>query len=513
MSGIFIGGGGSDYRTPQVLKLDLANRHGLIAGATGTGKTVTMQILAEGFSAAGVPVFMADVKGDVSGLGKPGAASDRITARAAQIGLADYAPAACPVVFWDIFGQSGHPVRTTVTELGPLLLARMLDLTDVQEGVLNIAFRICDDQGMALLDLDDLRAVLNWIGDNTEAVQQSYGHVARASLGAVQRALLVLENQGVRGFLGEPALQLSDLMTTDAQGRGQVNILMADTLITTPRLYAMFLLWLLSELFEELPEVGNPDKPKLVFFFDEAHLLFDTAPKSLLQRIEQVVRLVRSKGVGVYFVSQLPDDIPEDVLSQLGNRIQHALRAFTPRDAKALKTAAETFRPNPAFDTATAIQQVGTGEAVVSLLEDKAIPGMVDRVLIRPPASQMGPLTEDERRALITASPLGRRYDTAVDRRSAHEILADRAAAKTPQSTSRDELKATFDTFNRPSHSARPSPGRATRYTGKNSPGKSESGSMASTLGEAFATTMVQQLSTRRGRRMVRGLLGSLLKR
>ncbi|MCA8879755.1 MAG: DUF853 family protein [Rhodobacteraceae bacterium] len=512
MPGIFIGGGGTGYSVPQELLLGLANRHGLVAGATGTGKTVTMQIMAEGFSAAGVPVFLADVKGDVSGLAAAGTPNDRLTQRARQIGFDGPALAPCPVVFWDMFGQSGHPVRTTITELGPLLLARMLDLTEVQEGVLHIAFRIADDQGLALLDLADLRAVLTWIGENGAEVSRTYGHVATASLGAIQRALLILETEGAAGFLGEPALQLADLMATGPDGRGRVNVLMADRLITAPRLYAMFLLWLLSELFEELPEVGNPDRPKLVFFFDEAHLLFDTAPKALLQRIEQVVRLIRSKGVGVYFVSQLPDDVPDVVLSQLGNRIQHALRAFTPRDAKALKTAAETFRPNPDFDTATAIKEVGTGEAVVSLLQDKAVPGMVERVLIRPPGTRMGPLTAEERQALIAASPLAGRYDTPVDPRSAHEILAERADAAAAKSAAPEDsasLEAVFDAYRGPSAPAGAPASRGKRYSEAHSP---RQGGIASDLGEAFAKTMVKQLSTRRGRRMVRGILGSLLK-
>lgn len=355
---IFVGGGGPEQDSAQSLLLKLANRHGLITGATGTGKTVTMQILVEGFSAAGVPVFVADVKGDVSGISQAGEAKDFLLSRAEQIGLPDYGFRAFPVVFWDLFGAAGHPVRTTVSDMGPLLLARMLDLTEVQEGVLTIAFAVADDQDMALLDLADLRAMLVWLDENAPEIKARYGNVSSASIGAIQRALLVLENEGAAGFLGEPALDLADMMTT-RDGAGQVNVLMADRLISSPRLYSMFLLWLLSELFEQLPEVGNPDKPVLVFFFDEAHLLFDTAPKALIDRIEQVVRLIRSKGVGVYFVSQNPDDMPADVLSQLGNRIQHALRAYTPRDAKALKLAAETFRPNPEFDTRTAIQEIG----------------------------------------------------------------------------------------------------------------------------------------------------------
>ena len=526
MTGIFIGGGGAEYGEPQMLRLDLANRHGLIAGATGTGKTITMQVMVEGFSAAGVPVVLADVKGDVSGLAMPGAPNPKLAERAAKIGFGELTPTALPVVFWDLFGQTGHPIRTTISEMGPLLLARMLELTEVQEGVLNIAFRIADDEGLALLDLADLRAVLTWIAENAEAVSRSYGLVATASIGAIQRALLLLENQGAAGFLGEPALDLADLMATDAEGRGRVNVLMADRLITSPRLYAMFLLWLLSELFEVLPEIGNPDKPKLVFFFDEAHLLFSSAPKSLLQRIEQVVRLIRSKGVGVYFVTQLPDDVPDAVLSQLGHRVQHALRAFTPRDAKALKTAAETFRPNPAFDTATAIKEVGTGEAVVSLLQDKAVPGMVERVLIRPPATRIGPLDPGERTVLLAASPRAGRYDTPVDRRSAHEILAERAAERAagaaaaagPSADGADGLEAALGSYRGSPAPEDGSGSRGRRYSPETpartprAPAARSSGGVAADLGTAFAKTMVKQLSTRQGQRMVRGILGSLLK-
>ena len=395
---ILVGGGGENYAEPKELLLHYANRHGLITGATGTGKTVTLQVLAEGLSAAGVPVVIQDVKGDVSGLSRPGdpagKANEALTKRAAQIGFTDFAYRASPVVFWDLFGQSGHPVRTTVSELGPLLLARMMELSDAQEGVLNIAFRVADEQGLLLLDLADLQSILTWLADNARDISRTYGNVTTASVGSIQRALLILENQGAAAFLGEPALDLKDLIATDANGAGRVNVLMSDRLMQSPRLYAMFLLWLLSELFEQLPEVGDPDKPVLVFFFDEGHLLFTDAPKALTDKVVQVVRLIRSKGVGVWFCTQNPDDVPGDVLAQLGNRVQHALRAFTPRDAKALRQAAETFRPNPAFDTETAIREVGTGEAVVSLLEAKGVPAMVSRTLIRPPESRMGPLTD-----------------------------------------------------------------------------------------------------------------------
>ena len=441
---VFVGGGGNDYGEPRELLLRYANRHGLVAGATGTGKTVTVQVLAEGLSAAGVPVVVQDVKGDVSGLSRPGdpaaKAHDALTGRAAQIGMADFAYRAYPVVFWDLFGQSGHPVRTTVSEMGPLLLARMMELSEAQEGVLNIAFRVADEQGLALLDLKDLQSMLVWLADNAREVGKTYGNIAPASVGAIQRALLVLENQGAGTFLGEPALELKDLIATDAAGMGRVNVLMSDRLMQSPRLYAMFLLWLLSELFEQLPEVGDPDKPVLVFFFDEAHLLFTDAPKALVDKVVQVVRLIRSKGVGVYFCTQNPDDVPGDVLAQLGNRVQHALRAFTPRDAKALRQAAETFRPNPAFDTETAIRECGTGEAVVSLLEAKGVPAMVSRTLIRPPESRMGPLTEAERREAIAASPLAGRYETAVDRESAHELLAARAGKAAEEAAVAEEM-------------------------------------------------------------------------
>ncbi|MEM8956359.1 MAG: helicase HerA-like domain-containing protein [Pseudomonadota bacterium] len=505
--GIFVGGGGPAQNTAQRLAYDLANRHGLITGATGTGKTVTMQILAEGFSAAGVPVFMADVKGDVSGLSQAGEAKDFLFKRADTIGLDGFELRAFPTVFWDLFGQAGHPVRTTISEIGPLLLARMLDLTEVQEGVLTIAFAVADDQNLALLDLEDLRAMLVWLDENAPDVKARYGNVSSASIGAIQRALLVLENEGAAGFLGEPALDLSDLMAT-RDGQGQINVLMADRLMSSPRLYAMFLLWLLSELFETLPEIGNPDRPKLVFFFDEAHLLFDTAPKALIDRIEQVVRLIRSKGVGVYFVTQNPDDVPPDVLSQLGNRIQHALRAFTPRDAKALKLAAETFRPNPEFDTETAIREVGTGEAVTSLLEGKAVPGMAQRTLIRPPSSRMGPLTEGERAATLAASPLAGRYDTAVNRESAHEKLAARAEEAAAESERADavqaEASAAFEAFN---NARRYTPPKARTQARSSRKSRAEP-----SLSEALTKTVIKQLNSREGQKLVRGILGGLFR-
>ncbi|MCL5778848.1 DUF853 domain-containing protein [Limibaculum sp. FT325] len=428
---IFLGGGGEGYATPSVLRLRYGNRHGLVAGATGTGKTVTLQILAESFSKAGTPVFLADVKGDLSGLAEPGDPAsplhDKLVARAQKIGLIDYGYDSFPVTFWDLFGEKGHPIRTTIIEMGPLLLARLLELNETQEGVLNIVFRLAEDEGLALLDLKDLQALLVFAGENADALSLRYGNVAKASVAAIQRRLLVLENQGGATFFGEPALDLHDMIAQTPDGQGRINILAADRLMHSPRLYATFLLWLLSELWETLPEVGDPEIPKFVFFFDEAHLLFDDAPKVLVDKVEQVARLIRSKGVGVYFVTQQPDDVPEDVLAQLGNRIQHALRAFTPRDAKALRAAAQTFRPNPRFETETAIREVGTGEAVVSCLEDNGIPAMVDRVLIRPPSSRLGPCAEETRTAAMRASPVAGLYDRPVDRESAYELLRARA--------------------------------------------------------------------------------------
>ncbi len=409
----------------QYLQLPLANRHGLVAGATGTGKTVTLQVLAEGFSNAGAAVFCADVKGDLSGLAMAGEGKAPFLQRAKDIGVT-YTPDRFPVVFWDVFGEQGHPVRATVSEMGPVLLARLLDLNDVQEGVLNIVFRIADEQGLLLLDLKDLRALLAMVLDNASELTKQYGNVAPATVGAIQRQLLVLENQGADKFFGEPALSIEDFIRTDRDGRGVINILAADKLMRSPKLYATFLLWMLSELFETLPEVGDADKPKLVFFFDEAHLLFDNAPKNLMSAIEQVVRLIRSKGVGVYFVTQNPLDVPDVVLGQLGNRAQHALRAFTPRDQKAVKAAADTFRANPKFDTGEVITQLGVGEALVSMLEKGGTPAVVSRTLIAPPGSRVGPITPEERAAVIAASPMRGKYDATIDRESAFEVLNKR---------------------------------------------------------------------------------------
>jgi len=411
------------------------NRHGLIAGATGTGKTISLMVLAEGFSRMGVPVFLADVKGDVSGLAMAGVNNDRIEERVRQIGIEGYSNEASPVIFWDIYGKSGHPLRTTVSELGPTLLSRILECNDTQEGVLEVVFRLADDQGLLLLDLDDLRALLGFVADQRAEVSAKYGLVSVQSVGAIQRALLRLEREGAEAFFGEPALELGDLMRTDLSGRGIINILAADQLILKPRLYSSFLLWLLSELFENLPEVGDLEKPKLVFFFDEAHLLFDDAPPMLRQRVEQAVRIIRSKGVGVYFCSQFPDDIPNDVLGQLGNRIQHALRAYTPRDQKAVRAAAETFVANPGLDVAKSISELAVGEALVSTLQNKGVPMPVQRTLICPPRCRMGAITPEERAVVRARSPVGSKYDAPVNRESAYEILSRRTMEKATAET------------------------------------------------------------------------------
>ena len=426
MDPILLGKGITD-NIPVHLLPRFGNRHGLIAGATGTGKTVTLMTLAENFSRIGVPVFMADAKGDVAGLALPGQINEKLAARAAQIGVDGYSAAGNPTIFWDLYGQQGHPVRTTVSEMGPTLLARILELNDTQAGVLDIVFKLADDRGLLLLDLDDLRALLNLVAEERKTVSTEYGLVSAPSIGAIQRALLRLQADGGEQFFGEPALALADLMRVDHQGRGMISILAADQLILKPRLYSTFLLWLLSELFETLPEVGDLEKPKLVFFFDEAHLLFGDAPAALQQRIEQVVRLIRSKGVGIYFCSQLPDDVPDNVLGQLGNRVQHALRAFTPRDQKAVRAAAETFVPNPKLDVRATLTAMGTGIALVSTLQDKGVPAPVQETMIAPPRCRMGAITEAERAQVRATSPVGAQYDTAINRESAEEILAARA--------------------------------------------------------------------------------------
>jgi len=423
---ILIGQGGEQ---PVHLLAEYGNRHGLVAGATGTGKTVTLMVLAEGFSRLGVPVFMADVKGDVAGLAVAGTPNEKIQKRVAEIGIDGYTNEASPAVFWDIYGRTGHPVRTTVSEIGPMLLGRIFELNDIQGGVLDIVFKMADDRGLLLLDLDDLRAMLGFVAEHHKEISTEYGLVSAQSVAAIQRGLLRLEQEGGEAFFGEPALELGDLMRTDLSGRGVVSILAADQLILKPRLYSSFLLWLLSELFENLPEVGDLEKPKLVFIFDEAHLLFDDAPSALRQRVEQVVRIIRSKGVGVYFCSQFPDDVPDEILGQLGNRIQHALRAYTPRDQKAVRTAAETFVANPRLDVAEVISQLGVGEALVSTLQEKGVPMPVERTLVSPPRCRMGAITPEERAAVRARSPVGSRYDTSVNRESAYEMLTRRAQA------------------------------------------------------------------------------------
>jgi hypothetical protein len=507
---VFLGGGGEAYADPQRLKLKYANRHGLVAGATGTGKTVTLQILAEGFSNAGVPVILADVKGDLSGLAKPGSSSHKLhgpfTERAETIGFQDYAYHSCPVTFWDLFGQQGHPVRTTVAEMGPLLLARLLELSEAQEGILNIAFRLADEEGLPLLDLKDLQALLVWTGENRGTLSLRYGNISTASIGAIQRRLLVLENQGGAQIFGEPALELADLMRCTEDGRGMVNILAADKLMAAPRLYSTFLLWLLSELFEELPEVGDPDKPRLVFFFDEAHLLFEDAPKALVDKVEQVARLIRSKGVGIYFITQNPADVPEDILGQLGNRIQHALRAFTARDRKNLRLAAETYRDNPRFETEDAIREVGVGEAVTSMLQKKGIPGVVERTLIRPPSSQLGPISKAERQAILGSSGMGVKYGERLDRKSAYEILAQRAEAAAQQAEKAEEESEDLPVMEREYRSAR-------RYSGSRvSRSTSRSFRKKDTFASAMSEAVIKELKGTTGRRLVRGILGGLFK-
>ncbi|MGE0422262.1 MAG: helicase HerA-like domain-containing protein [Reyranellaceae bacterium] len=425
---IFVGAGKND--NDQFLLLKYGNRHGLIAGATGTGKTVTLQTIAEGFAAYGVPVFMADVKGDLAGISQKGGDNPHALARAKLLSIDGYAGRAFPTVFWDLFGEKGHPVRTTVSEIGPVLMARLLDLNATQEGVLNIVFKIADEQGLLLLDFKDLTALLQWCGENAGKLTTQYGNVSKASVGTIQRALLVLEQQGGEHFFGEPALDLRDMLRRDSNNVGYINILAADRLMQNPRLYSTFLLWLLSELFETLPEVGDLDRPKLVFFFDEAHLLFDDAPKALIEKIEQVVRLIRSKGVGVYFSTQNPIDVPDTVLGQLGNRVQHALRAFTPKDQKAVRTAAQTFRANDSFDATKAILELGVGEALVSFLDVKGVPHPVERVFVAPPQSRMGAISDVERHALAAASPVAGKYDQVIDRDSAYEVLMGRAQAQ-----------------------------------------------------------------------------------
>ena len=503
--GIYLGKGDK----PCYLTLALANRHGLVTGATGTGKTVSLQVLAEGFARAGVPVFAADIKGDLSGIAEVGEAKDAIVARARDMGLT-FQPDQFSTIFWDVFGEQGHPVRATVSEMGPLLLSRMMDLNDVQEGVLNIAFRVADEQGLLLLDMKDLRAILSFVAEHADQLTVQYGNVSKQTVGTIQRQLLVLENQGGDKFFGEPALDLKDFMRTDRDGRGMVNILVADRLMQSPRLYATFLLWMLSELFEQLPEVGDPLKPKLVFFFDEAHLLFNDAPKALMDKIEQVVRLIRSKGVGVYFVTQNPIDVPDRVLSQLGNRVQHALRAFTPRDQKSVAAAAETFRPNPKLNTAQVITELGKGEALVSFLEGNGTPAMVERVMVRPPSARIGPVTADERKAIIAASPVKGKYDTAIDRESAFEVLQKRVTGSTAGGGVLGEIGTVVgEIFGTNVPRGKLSTGQVIARNVTRSVTDKVVGGIAADLGKSVGGSIGGSI----GRAIVRGALGGLLRR
>jgi uncharacterized protein len=484
----------------EELYLKLANRHGLVTGATGTGKTVTLQIMAEGFCAAGVPVFAADVKGDLAGISMKGEPKDFLLERAKQIGFDDYGFEETPTVFWDLFGEEGHPIRTTITEMGPLMLSRLMGLTEAQEGALNIAFKLADEEGLALIDLKDLRALLKDLADRGKEITTDYGNINNTTIGAIQRRLVVIEEQGGDKFFGEPALDIKDLMRTTRDGRGYMNVLAADKLINSPMLYSTFLLWLLSELFEDLPEVGDPDKPKMVFFFDEAHLLFAEAPPGLLQKIEQTVKLIRSKGVGVYFVTQNPLDIPESVLAQMGNRVQHALRAYTPREQKAVATAASTFRPNPKFKTEKAITELGKGEALISVLDPKGVPTMVERTFIRPPSSRLGPITPAERATLIKNSPVYGQYEEAVDRESAFEKLSVKAKKRAAEQQEEVAAKEEAKVAKREAAAERRAPASATDRFVKN---------VAGSVGRQLGTQVARSI----GNALVRGILGGLTRR
>ena len=493
-------------KPPVVLDMlsNLVNRHGCITGATGTGKTVTLQSIAQALSDNGVPVFMSDVKGDLSGMAKAGAASTKLDARLAMLEVDAPQWAACPVTFWDVFGELGHPVRATISDLGPLLLARMLNLNDTQQGVLQLVFKIADDNGLLLLDTKDLRSMLQTVGDNAADYRTSYGNISAASIGAIQRGLIGLEEQGGDKFFGEPMLNIDDLLQTDSRGKGVVNILAADKLMNAPQMYAVFLLWLISELFENLPEVGDLDKPKLVFFFDEAHLLFNEAPKELLAKIEQVVRLIRSKGVGVFFITQNPIDIPDTVLGQLGNRVQHALRAYTPRDQKAVKAAAETFRPNPAIDTAQAITELGVGEALVSFLDEKGRPNIVERAFILPPASQIGPINAAERAAVMASSVVAGVYEKSVDRESAHEIITRRTAE-----TAATEKEAQVKADAAVAEKADGESGLGGLLGGLFGSG----GSKRESPVQAMVKSAARSIGSQVGREIIRGVLGSILRK
>lgn len=502
--------GGNGQQTAQ-LNLRMANRHGLIAGATGTGKTVSLQVLAEGFAKAGVPVFMADIKGDLSGLAKAGKAHPKVDERVQLLKIADYQPRLFPCIFWDLYAKNGHPVRATISDFGPLLLASFFDLNETQTAVLYAAFKIADDQGMLLLDLKDLQAMLNWMKDERKNLEDEYGGISEASIAAIQRRLMMLEQEGADNFFGEPALDLNHLMQSTLEGTGVINILDATTLVSQPKLYAIFLLWLISELFENLPEQGDAEKPKLVFFFDEAHLLFNDAPKLLVDKIEQVVRLIRSKGVGIYFISQSPADIPDTVLGQLGNRIQHALRAFTPKDQQAVKIAAQTFRPNPAFSTEKVITELGIGEALVSVLDDKGSPTPVERVLIAPPASRIGPLTTEERAEVMNRSPYKTIYNQMIDRESAYEVLKARVAQQQQseqqqkvQEQLRVEQERIFKEQQKQQQQAQREQARAQQQAQR-------AGARRESATEALAKSAARAIGSNLGRQIVRGILGSLL--
>jgi len=483
--------------SPLYLLPQMANRHGLVAGATGTGKTVTLQVMAEAFSKIGVPVFAADVKGDLSGISEAGTDNPKIADRVKKLKLSDFSFAACPATFWDVFGEQGHPVRATISEMGPLLIARLLNLNDTQESVLALVFKIADDNGLLLLDLKDLQAMLQYVGDNAKNFQTQYGNISAASIGSIQRGLVAIQQQGGEKFFGEPALNLDDLIQTDSNGRGVVNILAADKLIQNPKVYATFLLWLLTALFERLPEVGDPDKPKLVFFFDEAHLLFADLPKVIEDKVVQVVRLIRSKGVGVYFVTQNPLDVPETVLGQLSNRVQHALRAFTPKDQKAVKAAAETFRSNPKLDVAKVITELQVGEALVSFLDEKGMPGVVQKALVCPPRSQIGPITPEQRKQLMQNSVVAGVYENAVDRESAYEKLKARSSQGVPAAAGSGSATGQLPGANTPWY--------------QNIPGMQRGPRGGDSLVEAMAKSAARTIGSSVGRQLIRGVLGSLL--
>ncbi len=496
----------------------MANRHGLITGATGTGKTITLQVIAESFSMQGVPVFITDIKGDVSGISKPGVPNPKIQERIDKLSLDGYTNMGFPVVFYDVFGENGHPLRTTISEMGPLLLSRLLNLNDTQAGVLNIVFRIADDNGLLLLDMKDLSSLLDYVGQNRAQFTTAYGNISAASIGSIQRNLLVLQDQGGSHFFGEPAFDINDLLQTDADGRGLINILASTRLMQSPRVYSTFLLWLLSELFEELPEVGDPEKPKLVFFFDEAHLLFSDAPRVLLEKIEQVVRLIRSKGVGVYFVTQNPLDIPDMVLGQLGNRVQHALRAYTPRDQKAVKAAATTFRVNPKLDVESAITELGVGEALVSFLDHKGIPAMVERAFILPPCSQIGPIEASDRARIVKTSPVFGVYDQTIDRESAYELLNSRVAAEQSRKQAdaeaaqraKEEAARTKEEAARLRQEAALARAKAAKERAEQAQRRSTGGDIFGQLTRQATSTVTRTIGNEIGRQLVRGILGSI---